>query len=114
MTIGGRAGRFGAERQIAGNGHGDRYRGGWRLLPGSHRAFARAAQYQASRTTAGLREHGSGGYGFTAFTQVSCPIEPEHLPGVAAATQIKHRTAGRKVAETLAKEFGTGKWPRFG
>jgi hypothetical protein len=36
------------------------------------------------------------------------------LPAVAVSTQIKHRTAGRKVAETLAKEFGTGKWHRFG
>ena len=36
------------------------------------------------------------------------------LPAVAVATQIKHRTAGRKVTETLTKEFETGKWHRFG
>jgi hypothetical protein len=36
------------------------------------------------------------------------------LPSVAVATQIKHRTAGRKVADTLAKQFGIGKWQRFG
>jgi hypothetical protein len=36
------------------------------------------------------------------------------LPAIAVATQIKHRTAGRKVAEALAKEFGTGKWHQFG
>jgi hypothetical protein len=36
------------------------------------------------------------------------------LPAVAVATQIKHRTAGRKVAETLAKEFETSQWHRFG
>ena len=36
------------------------------------------------------------------------------LPAVAVATQIKHRTAGRKVAETLAKEFGAGKGHRLG
>jgi hypothetical protein len=36
------------------------------------------------------------------------------LPAVAVATQIKYGTAGSKVAETLAKEFGTGTWHRFG
>jgi hypothetical protein len=36
------------------------------------------------------------------------------LATITVTAQIKHRTAGRKVAETLAKEFGTGKWHRFG
>jgi hypothetical protein len=36
------------------------------------------------------------------------------LPAITVAAKIKHRAAGRQVADTLAKEFGTGKWHRFG
>jgi len=35
------------------------------------------------------------------------------LPAITVATQIKHRAAGRKLADTLAKDFGTGNRHRF-
>jgi len=36
------------------------------------------------------------------------------LTSITTAAEIKHCAAGGKVAETLAKEFGTGRWHRFG
>jgi len=36
------------------------------------------------------------------------------LPAVAVATQIKHRTAGRKVTDALAKDLGRGTRHQFG
>lgn len=47
--------------------------------------------------------------GFLATTGAAIP-----LPPVAVAAQIKYRTARRKMTETLAKDFATGKWHRFG